>query len=170
MTDDERRERKRAQSRAGYLIKKQDPEWYARMLANGRRYRAVNRDRLAELTKAYKADPVRKAHFAAYQREQRAKQGSLPREVRPEYDCIGGARNANNRARRGAYPGRVTTAEVREVMATGVCADCGSTAQPTLDHIVPLSRGGPNVRANLQRLCFPCNSGKRDSAPVEVAA
>ena len=31
---------------------------------------------------------------------------------------------------------------------------------PTLDHIVPLSLGGPHTRANLRCLCFSCNASK----------
>lgn len=31
---------------------------------------------------------------------------------------------------------------------------------PTIDHIVPLSRGGDDTRANVQLACFHCNSVK----------
>jgi len=33
---------------------------------------------------------------------------------------------------------------------------------PTIDHIVPLSLGGPHTRANLQCLCRRCNMAKSD--------
>jgi 5-methylcytosine-specific restriction endonuclease McrA len=154
---------------AAYLRRRADPVAYERMLALNREWHRTNRDRARERHRGWRTPEV-KAHLAAYQRALRAKAGGIPRSLRPEYDCIAGARNANNRARRGGQTGRVTTAEVRVVMAAGVCAWCGSSAQPTLDHIVPLSRGGSNVKDNLQRLCLPCNSGKRDTAPQEVAA
>ncbi len=45
------------------------------------------------------------------------------------------------------------------------CLACGKTSSEiklTDDHIVPLSKGGPNTVANLQPLCLPCNIGKND--------
>lgn len=44
----------------------------------------------------------------------------------------------------------------------GCCQRCGTILDPTVDHIFPLARGGTNVRANLQRLCRPCNGSKKD--------
>jgi len=41
---------------------------------------------------------------------------------------------------------------------------------PTLDHIVPLSRGGKHDESNAQCAHFICNSRKRDSVPVTIAA
>lgn len=40
------------------------------------------------------------------------------------------------------------------------CRACGSERELTIDHIVPVSRGGTNVEENLQTLCRPCNSRK----------
>lgn len=44
------------------------------------------------------------------------------------------------------------------------CRSCGVTAGDRklhLDHITPLTRGGTHELANLQLLCGPCNSRKR---------
>ena len=41
------------------------------------------------------------------------------------------------------------------------CVKCGSD-EVTVDHIVPVSKGGTNHIDNLQPLCRPCNSGKKD--------
>lgn len=38
---------------------------------------------------------------------------------------------------------------------------------PTLDHIVPMARGGDHVASNLQMLCFTCNSFKGDRAQAD---
>ena len=43
----------------------------------------------------------------------------------------------------------------------GMCAKCGLLAlDPELDHITPISRGGTDVRSNLQVLCEPCHAAK----------
>lgn len=42
-----------------------------------------------------------------------------------------------------------------------MCAVCARTDRPlTIDHIVPISRGGTNELENLQLLCRPCNTSK----------
>lgn len=42
------------------------------------------------------------------------------------------------------------------------CATCKTTDRLSLDHIVPLSKGGVHDPSNWQCLCVPCNSAKRD--------
>lgn len=40
------------------------------------------------------------------------------------------------------------------------CAICGEAKKLTVDHIIPLSRGGSNYIENIQGLCGSCNSRK----------
>lgn len=45
------------------------------------------------------------------------------------------------------------------------CQSCGKTCKETnlsIDHIIPLSRGGKNDISNLQTLCLTCNQQKTD--------
>lgn len=42
------------------------------------------------------------------------------------------------------------------------CVYCGSKEKLTFDHIIPLSRGGPDITSNLVLACRKCNSSKRD--------
>lgn len=41
------------------------------------------------------------------------------------------------------------------------CALCGKKKKLTVDHVIPISRGGANDIGNIQPLCFSCNSKKR---------
>ncbi|MBW4564347.1 MAG: HNH endonuclease [Mojavia pulchra JT2-VF2] len=45
------------------------------------------------------------------------------------------------------------------------CQSCGKTTLETdltIDHIIPLARGGQNDISNLQTLCYTCNQQKKD--------
>ena len=43
---------------------------------------------------------------------------------------------------------------------TGVCPRCNKEAAPTIDHIVPITKGGKHSIDNLQLMCGPCNASK----------
>lgn len=52
----------------------------------------------------------------------------------------------------------------------GVCHYCGrhvGAAQLTMDHIVPVARGGTSTRGNCVPCCKACNTEKRTAIPVE---
>ena len=49
------------------------------------------------------------------------------------------------------------------------CAFCGTTQELTIDHIIPLAKGGENQVHNLQMLCRTCNIEKADSHPYVAA-
>ena len=40
------------------------------------------------------------------------------------------------------------------------CVKCGSDEQLTIDHIVPIRKGGISIESNMQTLCFNCNQNK----------
>ena len=116
-----------------------------------RRYRDRHPERVKEENRAY-----REAHPDEIRRRIRDWRDRNPEAVRA---CLR-ANKANQTAKQHGAPGKLTAADVRAVDAAGACAICGSPDQPSIDHVVPLSRGGPNTRANLQRLCLPCNQKK----------
>lgn len=61
-------------------------------------------------------------------------------------------------------PGRYITRELRELIINRdqVCLKCGRKDKLTIDHILPISKGGDNSPENLQTLCESCNSLKGD--------
>lgn len=58
----------------------------------------------------------------------------------------------------------------RNLLAAGVCHYCGGHFPPeelTMDHIVPVARGGRSTRGNVVCACKSCNNAKRCLTPVE---
>lgn len=47
------------------------------------------------------------------------------------------------------------------------CSACGSMENQSLDHVVPLVRGGQHTIGNLQTLCLPCNVKKGNRTMME---
>ena len=64
------------------------------------------------------------------------------------------------RREREKVAGRIPPRLRRDVLAIGRCEYCGRPDRLTVDHIVPISKGGDSRRENLQCLCKPCNSRK----------
>ena len=55
--------------------------------------------------------------------------------------------------------------------SSGICHYCGKKFPPdelTMDHIIPVIRGGKSVKENLVPSCRDCNSKKKYHIPTEV--
>jgi len=55
-------------------------------------------------------------------------------------------------------------------LSSGICYYCRrrvGTRALTMDHIVPLGRGGRSVRGNVVPACKDCNNRKQSSLPIE---
>lgn len=53
----------------------------------------------------------------------------------------------------------------------GICHYCGEKFLPkelTMDHIVPMSRGGTTTPGNVVAACLPCNQKKGVDTPVDM--
>ncbi|TGL21095.1 HNH endonuclease [Leptospira yanagawae] len=62
------------------------------------------------------------------------------------------------------------TAWWKNKRASGICHYCGKkfkVEELTMDHLIPLIRGGKSVKANLVPSCKECNFKKKHSLPFE---
>ncbi len=58
----------------------------------------------------------------------------------------------------------------REQLKRGVCHYCDGKFKPTeltMDHVVPLARGGTSTKTNLVPCCAKCNQEKKLDTPVD---
>ena len=58
----------------------------------------------------------------------------------------------------------------QQKLAIGVCYYCGRLLEPkdlTMDHIIPLARGGRSTKENLVACCKDCNNKKKTLLPIE---
>ena len=59
----------------------------------------------------------------------------------------------------------------QDKLAAGVCHFCEETfskEELSMDHLVPVSRGGKSVRGNVVVACKACNNKKTYKTPVEI--
>lgn len=57
-------------------------------------------------------------------------------------------------------------------VSRGICHYCGGKFAPaklTMDHVIPLARGGTSAKSNLVPACLGCNREKKLRAPVDDA-
>ena len=58
----------------------------------------------------------------------------------------------------------------KNFVSKGLCRWCGQHFPPnqlTLDHIVPIVRGGKSIRGNVVPACKECNNKKKYLLPIE---
>lgn len=125
-----------------------------RELAQYREWAARNKDHLKQRAKKYYA---RNKQRMADQFRGWSKRN--PDQVR--------LRARRRRARQMGAAGRHTFAEWRDLCTKygNCCLACGGREPDislTVDHIIPLSKGGADSIDNIQPLCHSCNSSKKD--------
>lgn len=58
----------------------------------------------------------------------------------------------------------------RNKISKGKCYYCGKSTPPnelTMDHVVPLIRGGKSIKSNIVPCCKECNNRKKYLLPME---
>lgn len=59
----------------------------------------------------------------------------------------------------------------QQKIVSGVCYYCEQSFAPdelTMDHKVPISRGGTSSKSNVVASCKTCNTQKKNATPVEI--
>jgi 5-methylcytosine-specific restriction endonuclease McrA len=82
------------------------------------------------------------------------------------------ATRVRRRARKAQAEGSFTGEEWASILQkfNNLCAGCGPESEGallTVDHIIPLARGGTNWAHNIQPMCASCNSSKNDKTMDE---
>jgi 5-methylcytosine-specific restriction endonuclease McrA len=124
-----------------------------------RKWRKAHPERVAQSQRKWRAANGEK--IRAYDERRLAENPEKVRAI-----CI--ARTQTRRARGLAAEGRFTADDVSRITKAqgGKCACCRKRHKLTVDHIVPLVKGGSNWPSNLQMLCRPCNSSKSAKDPI----
>jgi hypothetical protein len=152
-------EKMRAKARAQYAA---NPE-RARLAA--RAWYAANRERAVAAARAWGAanpEKVRAASRAwnAANPEQRA---AMNRAWAANNPGAVVASSARRRARLAAVEVNDLTRDEWDAIlaaADGRCAYCGKRRKLTMDHVIPISKGGHHTASNVIAACGPCNSSK----------
>lgn len=162
------REERNAAGRQRYSKKRDDPAHRESNRKTSMEWRAKNRQRHRDYAKRYAAErpeqtrEYQQRHYQEHKDERRADSQAWRKANRERHRLLS---RIDGRKR---YLGRDTeTFAYAEVLRGDPCSYCGAPPPSAVDHIVPLSRGGPNSPDNLTASCIPCNSRKR-SKPLVV--
>lgn len=116
-----------------------------------------------------------KKYLADYNKKRKEKDGYEERKkgyMRKYFKTEKGklTRKKNCYLRRHNKSGKIDFKEIKIKFdkLNNACQLCGILDNITIDHIIPLSKGGKNLTENLQPLCRSCNSIKRDRDWNEV--
>jgi len=79
------------------------------------------------------------------------------------------AKNARQSARNRVVQGNEFLILVKELnkIYTSPCFACGSNENQSIDHLIPLIRGGTHSVGNIITLCLPCNLSKNKKTLTE---
>ena len=143
------------------------------VLERVKRYRVENEEQIRIRERARrKRDRVERN---ARNREWSAKNPEKVREARLRYRKSNAHKIRIDSARRRAIKRAAFVEDVDHIKVFEsfgyMCQRCGADCSgskwpelnsPTIDHIIPLAKGGTHEYANVQLLCYSCNARKRD--------
>lgn len=130
-------------------------------LATSRKYRRNNLEKVRAAARAYYARETER--YSQYHKKYRATEKGKAQRCGCEQ---------RRRARKKGALCTVTPAEVANLLESATCciyceANFSNELRPTLEHKIPLSRGGDHTLDNLAVACGSCNSRKGSKTPAE---
>ena len=125
-------------------------------------WRSKNKEKVKKYNKEYQENNFEK--ITKRQKDYRKNNPEKIRQIKANYtknnpEAV--QRHRMTRRARKAQNGvfKVSDKELTKLM-NSPCSNCGSTNRITIDHIIPIAKGGRHSVGNLQPLCKPCNSSK----------
>jgi 5-methylcytosine-specific restriction endonuclease McrA len=132
-------------------------------------YYEKNQDRLrSEKRKHYLANgETIRAKNRAWAKSNREKMNSYYRQYAVDRPDVILKKRIKRRVRmmtNGVF--QVTKKDLRRLLGKP-CVYCGADKNMTLDHVIPIARGGRHSVGNLMPLCLSCNTSKQDKTFME---
>ena len=147
--------------------KKHREENKEKLAAQKKKYRAENKEKIAEKVKKY--HEANREKIAAYgkkwREENKEKIAAQRKKYHKDHPERKAAWNAKRKAIKASLPGHFTAAEFNAICEkyNNRCLCCGKKRKLTADHVVPITwPSSTNYISNIQPLCGPCNSSKRN--------
>lgn len=137
---------------------------YCRKCSNQATKRSISKDRSKSRERAlrYKASHKEQVKAAEHSRYWNNRESEIARRLKHLKDNPAlHSNNAQKRRARIANNGvfQISKREL-ERLYSSKCFYCQSVQNITIDHVVPISRGGTHSIGNLVACCKPCNSSK----------
>lgn len=152
--------------------------YYCRACMSGYQKELYRQNRDQEIARSAKWNKENASAVAAARRRQRAARREHFREYQKKWRAgnrdSSRALDANKRAKRRAKKAGsvgVTAKQWRDIKEKcgHRCVYCGQRTILTMDHVIPLSKGGLHEPANILPACRACNSRKGATDPIEHA-
>jgi len=142
---------------------------YERIATYKNNYYKDNKDKLLKQKRAaYSSDPKEtQARNNAWARNNRDKINQYYRKYVVDKPHVIRQKRIKRRLRmltNGVF--EVRKSELNRLL-TSPCVFCGNSANITLDHVLPIARGGRHSIGNLMPLCLSCNASKQDKTFME---
>ena len=132
-------------------------------------YYAANKERHAASVAAWYEQnkeqvAARKAAWAKANPELKAARDAAYKKANPEKIS---AKENRRRARKASNVVNLVTAAETAAIIAQPCMACGAPEPSTVEHLIPIARGGAHTIGNLVPLCISCNSSKSDMLWIE---